>query len=86
MVVTPTTARIGETVTFDARASIAAEGTQLVSFTFNFGDGSSVTRSVETFGADAGRATHAYNAAGTYQPSVTITDSANGQRGFGGAE
>ena len=80
LVVTPTTANIGQTVTFDASASIAAEGTQIVSFEFDFDDGTVETRTVAEFGDQAGIATHAYSAAGSYQPTVTVTDSSQAQQ------
>ena len=80
LVVTPTTANIGQTVTFDASASIAAEGTQIVSFEFDFDDGTVETRTVAEFGDQAGIATHAYSAANTYQPTVTVTDSSQAQQ------
>ena len=80
LVVTPTTANIGQTVTFDASASIAAEGTQIVSYQFDFDDGTVVTRTVSEFGDQAGIATHAYSAAATYSPTVTVTDSSQAQQ------
>ena len=80
LVVTPTTANIGQTVTFDARASIAAEGTQIVSYQFDFDDGTTVTRTVAEFGDQAGIATHAYSAADTYTQTVTVTDSSQAQQ------
>ena len=80
LVVTPTTANIGQAVSFDASASIAAEGTQIVSFEFDFGDGTVETRTVSEFGDQAGIASHAYGAAGTYSPTVTVTDSSQAQQ------
>lgn len=81
LVVTPTTARIGENVSFDARASLPADGATLSSFRFDFGDGSPVvTRTVAEFGDQAGLAIHAYSRAGSYTPIVTVTDSGQAAR------
>lgn len=80
LVVTPTTADIGEDVTFDASASIAGEGKQIVSFDFDFGDGTTETRSVADFGEQAGIVTHAYDEAGNYSPIVSVTDSSNAKK------
>ena len=80
LVVTPTTANIGQTVTFDASASIAAEGTQIVSYEFDFDDGTVESRTVSEFGDQAGIASHAYSSDGTYTPTVTVTDSSQAQQ------
>lgn len=76
LVVSPSTARIGETVTFDARASVPAEGRSISSFEFAFGDSTTLVRTVAEFGVAAGLATHAYSVSGTFTPTVTVTDSA----------
>lgn len=78
LVVSPSTVKVGQAVTFDASASTAATGTSIVSYTFNFGDGSSVTREVSVLGAGAASAQHSYSQVGSFQPSVTVTDSSNG--------
>jgi PKD repeat protein len=77
LVVTPTTVGIGEDVSFDARSSIPEEGAEIVRFTFDFGDNTSISRTVEEFGADAGIAVHAYQASGNFSPVVTVVDSFN---------
>lgn len=77
LTVNPSTVQVGQAVTFDARGSIAAEGREIESYTFDFGDGSDpVTRSVNDFGSEAGRTTYRYAQAATYRPEVTVTDSA----------
>ena len=66
LIVTPGAA--GSATGFDASASTVAEG-QIVSYAWNFGDGSSaVTTAPQT--------THTYSTAGTFTASVTETDSA----------
>ncbi len=70
LVVSPTTALVGETVTFDASASFAASGESIVAYAFDFGDGMTSGPGSEAV------VTHAYTAAGEYTPSVTVTDSA----------
>jgi PKD repeat protein len=56
-------------VTFDGSRSFAADGASIVSYTFNFGDGSNpVTTSSPT-------ASHVYTRPGTFQPTLTVTDS-----------
>lgn len=80
LVVTPTTASIGELIRFDASASIAAEGTSITSYHFDYADGISETRTVSEFGDQAGIATHAYNDAGSYMPTVSVTDTGNMQK------
>jgi len=75
--VSPTTVNIGEDVRFDARSSIPEEGAEIVSFTFDFGDNTGKTRTVEAFGDDAGLAVHAYQASGNFSPVITVVDSFN---------
>ena len=60
-------------VSFDGSRSIAADGTRLTSYTFDFGDGSA---KVTGTGAP-GMVTHIYTVPGSYTPSLTVTDSAN---------
>ena len=77
LTVNPSSVRVGDEVTFDARGSIAADGREIVSYTFDFGDGSDpVTRSVDEFNDEAGRTVYTYAQAGSFQPEVTVTDSA----------
>ncbi|MBX2820407.1 MAG: PKD domain-containing protein [Rhodothermaceae bacterium] len=57
-------AEVGEAVTYDATASSDPDG-EIVSYLWDFGDGSTRTDAVGTY---------AYAAAGTYTVSVTITD------------
>jgi PKD repeat protein len=59
----------GLTCTFDGSASSDSDGT-ITRFSWTFGDGSSLQSSGAT-------TTHAYGAAGTYQPSLTVSDAAN---------
>lgn len=80
LTVNPSTANIDQLVTFDASASLPSEGASIVSYTFDFGDGSDpVTRSVAEFPSDAGIATYAYSSSGSFTPSVTVTDDAQQQ-------
>ncbi len=71
LTVSPRTVDIGDEVTFDASSSVAASGESIVEYAFDFGDGSAVVR------GSASEVTHVYTAAGTWVPSVTVTDSAN---------
>ena len=80
LVVNPSTVRVGDAVSFDASNSIPADGQTLTSYTFDFGDGTTETRRVADFGADAARTSHVYAAAGDYTPSVTVSDSAQASR------
>ena len=80
LTVNPSTATIDQLVTFDASASLPSEGASIVSYTFDFGDGSDpVTRTVAEFPSDAGIATYAYSSSGSFTPSVTVTDDAQQQ-------
>jgi hypothetical protein len=74
LAVSPSRVRVGEPVTLDATASIAAPGRQITHFTFNLGDGRQVSRSVAEFGSQAGRLVVAYPVAGVYEPSVQVVD------------
>jgi PKD repeat protein len=61
----PTSPTTGQQVAFDASQSRAATGRTIVSYSWNFDDGST--------GAGV-QPTHTYNAAGTYNVLLTITD------------
>ena len=64
---TPSSAKVGETVSLDASDSSDAEDPNSLTYDWDFGDG--------TTQDDGGSAMeHVYNQAGTYQPSVTVTD------------
>ncbi len=63
--VSPTQAKVGDTVFFNAAASTAASGRTLVGYHWDFGDGGA---------ADAPLATHVYTVAGTYLATLTVTD------------
>ncbi|MFP8779510.1 PKD domain-containing protein [Hydrogenophaga sp. RWCD_12] len=68
--VTPSTARAGTELTFDASGSVVAtvpEGNVAVGWSWSFGDGE--TAKGETV-------THTYDKAGTYTVKLTVTDSA----------
>jgi PKD repeat protein len=62
----PTAPRVGQLVFFDGRSSTAAAGSTIVSYSWNFGDGT----------VDFNAATsHDFRAAGTYVVRLTVTDS-----------
>jgi hypothetical protein len=61
------------TVTFDGSRSIAADGKKLTGYSFDFGDGSAV---VSGTGAPS-TVQHIYTVPGSYQPTLTVTDSSN---------
>jgi PKD repeat protein len=65
--VSPTPAKAGESVFFNAAASVAAPGRQLVRFDWAFGDG--------TFGTGFATA-HIYPSPGAYTVTLSVTDSA----------
>jgi len=75
----PTAAVTGQIVTFTAAATDEDEEDTIASFTFNFGDGTDeVVTTVAALSAKASgtvQQTHTYAAAGTYEVSVTATDS-----------
>jgi PKD repeat protein len=78
LLITPSTAYVGDPVNFDGSRSTAADGRSIVSYTFDFGDGSTpVTRLVSELGEAAARVAHVYLVAGTYQPTLTVSDSAS---------
>ena len=68
--VTPSTARAGTELTFDASGSVVSnipEGNVAVGWSWNFGDGETAKGEVVT---------HTYDKAGTYTIELTVTDSA----------
>jgi len=77
LVTSPSTVRVGVPVSFDGSPSIAGDGVTLTGYTFDFGDGTIVTRTVADLGPAAALVSHAYAAAGTYHPQLTVTDSAS---------
>lgn len=58
-------------VTFDGSRSIAADGRRIVSYRFDFGDGSTPVDGTQSV------VSHVYTVPGTYTPSLTVTDSAS---------
>jgi heat shock protein HslJ len=67
----PNQGYVGEPVTFDASASVSS-GSPIISYTWNFGDGTTAGPSPEP------TQTTIFNQAGSYQVSVVVTDQ-NGQ-------
>lgn len=72
-VVSPTDAKVGETVNFNASASSVPPGRQILSYLWDFGDGTSATTSGPI-------TSHIYTAAKTYTVVLTVTDDI-GRRG-----
>jgi PKD repeat protein len=69
LAVSPTSPKPGATTSFNASASRPGSGANIVSYTFNYGDGSPeevVTNPLQT---------HVYVAAGTFTATVTVRDS-----------
>jgi PKD repeat protein len=66
--VSPTEATAGSTVFFNGTASSASAGGTIVSWAWDFGDGTTAVESV-------GTTSHSYAAVGTYVVSLTVTDS-----------
>src|SRR5436190_1981313 len=62
----PYTGRVGQPIAYDGSHSTASSGVAITSYSWNFGDNSTGTGVAPT---------HAYAAAGTYQVSLTVTDS-----------
>ena len=67
------------TVTADASGSSDADATGIASYTFDFGDGTTVGPQ------PASTATHAYRSLGTFHTTVTVTDGA-GQQSIASAD
>lgn len=68
--ITPTAAKVGEEVTFDGSGTIVSnipEDTVAVSYKWSFGDGSK---------GSGASTTHTYEAAGTYEVTLKVIDSA----------
>lgn len=65
--ISPTTPSVNIPVNFNAAASTPAPGRTLVSYTWDFGDGTSATGS---------QASHAYGRSGTYTITLTVRDDA----------
>jgi PKD repeat protein len=61
----PAEAQVGVSVTFSARDSTAAEGSRLVGFDWQFGDGA---------GSSGIDVTHTYESSGDYEVTLTVTD------------
>jgi len=64
----PTAPRAGQGVNFNASQSRAPAGATIVSYAWNFGDGTAVRVTGDS------ATTKAYGAAGTYQVTLTVTD------------
>ncbi|MFQ5999426.1 MAG: PKD domain-containing protein [Candidatus Bathyarchaeia archaeon] len=64
----PTMPVINQTVTFNASASYDPDGSSIVSYTWDFGDGSSPVTEADPI------TTHNYTAEGTYNVTLTVTD------------
>ena len=65
----PSQAQVGQAVQFSGDGSIAAPGTQIVTYEWDFGDGA---------GSSDVNPTHVYNAEGVYRVQLTVVDN-NGQ-------
>jgi PKD repeat protein len=63
----PPTAQTGQAVSFDASASLAASGAQIVNYHWSFGDGA-------TDDTQSATDTHSYASAGTYTVTLTVRD------------
>ena len=68
----PATGPAPLTVTFDGSRSVAAPGTTIASYTFDYGDGTQETGTTAT-------RQHTYTVAGSYTPTLTVTDSSQGE-------
>jgi PKD repeat protein len=64
--ITPQEPVVGETITFDARASIDSDGT-IVKYSWNFGDDSKRTEKIPTI-------THVYSSADNYTVTLKVVD------------
>jgi PKD repeat protein len=67
LVAIPTTGSVPLAVNFDGSASTDPDAGDTLTYTFNFGDGATVTQSGSTVA-------HTYNAGGIYTASLTVTD------------
>lgn len=65
---TPGTPLINETVTFDASASYDPDGTKIISYKWDFGDGTPITSTPQP------TITHTYSTVGNYTVSLTVYD------------
>ena len=74
----PTTALVGQNVTFSTTATTPNTGAVITSFNFMFGDGASFTVTPAPGPTASASASHAYSVANTYLSSVTATDSQGG--------
>ncbi|HTE85295.1 MAG TPA: PKD domain-containing protein, partial [Dehalococcoidia bacterium] len=74
----PTTALVGQTVTFSATATTPNAGAIISSFNFLFGDGASFMVTPAASATASASATHPYSVANTYLASVTATDNMGG--------
>ena len=72
-VISPTNPKVGETVNFNGAAASVPTGRQLVSWQWDFGDGTSTTAATAT-------TSHVYAVAKTYTVVLTVTDDI-GRRG-----
>ena len=81
LVLDPPTVQVppATTVTADASGSSDADATGIASYTFDFGDGTTVGPQTSP------TATHAYRSLGTFHTTVTVTDGA-GQQSTAGAD
>lgn len=72
--VSPSQTQVGQTVTFDASASVVVAPDEVAAYVFAFGDGETERRAVADAGPnyDPAVATYAYPTAGTYLPTVTL--------------
>ena len=67
LTVTPTSPKVGQAASFDASASTPSTGASIVSYKFNYGDGTEEVTSNPV-------QSHTYGSAGTVNASVEITD------------
>jgi PKD repeat protein len=72
-VFSPTAPQVNQTINFNADASRPGTGRTIVSYGWNFGDGTTISLATTT-------TTHAFTAAGTYNVTLTVTDDV-GQKG-----
>ncbi len=65
----PSTAKVGDFVNFNASSSVAASGRTITSYSWDFGDGEQKTTTTPT-------TTHDFLSAGTFTVTLTVTDDA----------